>query len=234
MNKYQSFAQQGELLTLERFVHEGETVLWKAKPEKKAFIANKICTLLPVALFWLAFDAVLAYVFLTYGAAGQMLVVFVPFLALHLLPVWIWLSNVITAGKNWENTEYMVTDRRIMIKSGVLNQQVINLLYADIQNVSLRVGLIDRMLGVGDIHLQNTSQMGNMYAQNTSQMGHIRLQNTAQSGIAILDVANPEEVANQLQRLVMDIQSDIAYPNAMRPDTNPSYQSAYTGGAWKK
>ena len=36
---------------------EGETLIWKAKPKKSAFIINKSITMAPFAILWLIFDS---------------------------------------------------------------------------------------------------------------------------------------------------------------------------------
>ena len=41
----------------------------------------------------------------------------------------------------------------VIIKSGVIGIDVTNVYYADISNVNLRVGLIDRWLHVGDVYI---------------------------------------------------------------------------------
>ena len=45
------------------------------------------------------------------------------------MPVWIWLSNGLTAKKNWENTEYYVTDKRIIIESGFIGMNYQTIYY---------------------------------------------------------------------------------------------------------
>ena len=77
----------------------GEAILWQGKPKKGAFIATKSLTMMPFALLWLAFDST----FIIAGIrGGEMLGFLIPFMLLHLMPVWIWLANVITAGRRWK------------------------------------------------------------------------------------------------------------------------------------
>lgn len=192
---------------------EGETLIWSSKPKKNAFIINKVLTMMPFALLWLAFDSAFLIPIIASGQLTQMLFFIVPFFALHLMPVWIWLGNIITAGRKWKNTKYYVTDKRIILQTGFVDMNYQTIYYKDIKNVNLRVGIIDKMLGVGDIYFD----LGSYNTSNgTRTVSH-----------AFLDIENPHEIYPKLQKIVLDIQTDIEYPNALRPDENPGYNTKY-------
>ena len=121
------------------------------------------------------------------------------------MPVWIWLSHMITANRKWKNTHYALTDKRIIIQSGFIGMQYQSLYYKDIRNIQLKVGIIDKLLNVGDIYFD---------VQSSEQC-------------AFLDIEDVYEVYPRLQQIVLDIQTDIEYPNAYRPDENPGYHTKY-------
>ena len=190
----------------------GENILLELKPKKNAFVANKVLAMMPIALLWLGLDS--TFIFTAFsGNMGGMSWFLIPFFALHLMPVWIWLANVLTANRRWKNTFYYVTDRRIIIQTGFLDQALQTVYYKDIQDVNLRIGLIDRLLGVGDIYFDT----GRDYSKGKM---HTK---------AFLDVENPHEVYSRIQKIVMDIQTDIEFPNAYRPEDNPGYNTKYNG-----
>lgn len=193
-------------------VAPGEQVLLSIKPKKNAFIANKILVMMPIAILWLAFDSVFITTAFT-ADMGPMRAFILVFMALHLMPVWIWLSNVITANRRWKNTMYYVTDKRIIIQTGFLDRELQTVYYKDIRDVNLRVGLLDKLLHVGDIHFD---------------MGHIDRKGRSLTK-AFLDVEKPQEVYTRIQKIVMDIQTDIEFPNAYRPGENPGYETQYRG-----
>jgi len=196
---------------------EGESLIWSAKPKKNAFIINKILVMMPFALIWLAIDIGFITAFLSTGEFTDEIGFFlIPFFALHLMPVWIWLGNVLTAGKKWKNTKYYVTDKRIIIETGLIGNNYQTIYYKDIRNVTLRVGLIDKMLGVGDIYFE----LG-LFANLRNDSKTINQ--------ALLDVENAQEIYSRLQKIVLDIQTDIEFPNALRPDENPGYNTKYKG-----
>lgn len=193
---------------------EGETLIWKAKPKKSAFVINKSITMAPFAILWLIFDSSFITMMFKSDTPTEMLWFIIPFFALHLMPVWIWLANVLTANRKWKNTSYYVTDKRIIIENGFVAGNFQTIYYKDLTNVSLHLGVIDKMLGVGDIYLETA---GGNYVQNGRNL-------VAQ---AFLDIENPQEIYPKLQKIVMDIQTDIEYPNALRPGENPGYNTKY-------
>ena len=58
MGKYNEkyFGGEHEAYDAEQLLTEGESILWRAKPKRSAFILGKVFRMLPVALLWLLFD----------------------------------------------------------------------------------------------------------------------------------------------------------------------------------
>ncbi len=184
---------------------EGENVIIKTKPKKSAFILNRVFTMMPIALIWLTIDSFFIFNIMNVETPKAMLLFFVPFFALHLMPVWIWLGGVITASRRWKNTTYYVTDKRIIIENGFIAGNFQTLYYKDISNINLKIGIIDKILGVGDIYFESNSSMSQ----------------------AFFDVENVYDIYPTIQKTIMDIQTDIEYPNAYRPEENPGYNTTY-------
>ena len=119
----------------------GETILWRGKPKRGAFIATKSLSMLSIAVIWLILDLnFLSNAFM----GGQMLGFLIPFFALHLMPVWIWLANTVTASRRWKNTNYYVTNRRIILQGGFLAVNETSLFYKDLRNAHMKIGLLDK------------------------------------------------------------------------------------------
>jgi len=190
-----------------------ENLIWMAKPKKNAFILNKVLGMMPLALLWLAFDSFFIAQMAEVG--GSMMLFTGIFMLLHLMPVWIWLGNVITANRRWKNTVYYVTDKRILIQTGFVDQELQTVYYKDVRNVNLKIGLVDKLLGVGDIHFDLGDYYSNQKVRTLTK--------------SFLDVDKPHETYTMIQKIVMDIQSDIEYPNAYRPEENPGYNTRYGG-----
>ena len=106
MLKYDKYINYEE--TLASPLVEGEKVLWSAKPKKSAFIINKILVMMPFALMWLLFDSMFIIPISKSEEIVDMLFYIIPFFAIHLMPVWIWLGNCLTANKRWKNTNICI------------------------------------------------------------------------------------------------------------------------------
>ena len=165
-----------------------ERVLWEDKPRKSAFLITKSTTLLPIAILWLIFDLPAIRAAIEKGQVSTLL-----FFALHLMPVWIWLGNTITAWRRYSNTNYYVTDRRIVIQYGYLAVNEISLYYRDIKNVHMRVGLIDKLFGVGDICFE----VG-YYIEKGRRNLHI-----------FEELARPDEAYDKIQRIVLEARANL-------------------------
>ena len=94
----------------------GEYVIWKGKPKKSAYIADKALSMLPIAIFWLIFD--LNFLRMA-GGNGFLLM----FLLVHMMPVWLWLGNAVTSVIQWRNEDYYITNKRVIIRKGVFKPQ---------------------------------------------------------------------------------------------------------------
>lgn len=204
MSKYEQVSNSFKENNINNILVDGEQVIWSGKPKKSAFVINKCCTMLPFALIWLLFDSMFIFMFIGTGES-KMLWFIIPFFALHLMPVWIWLSNVLTANKKWKNTEYVVTDKRIVIMSGFIGMDYQTIYYKDIENVYLKVGVMDKLLKVGDIYFDTNDRVK----------------------AAFLDIEDAYELYPKLQKVVLDIQTDIEYPNNLRPKENDGYNTKY-------
>ncbi len=188
----------------------GEAILWRGKPKKSAFIASRSLTMLPIAVIWLIID--MGFISNAFSG-GEMLFFLIPFFALHLMPVWIWLGSTLTAGKRWKNTMYYVTNRRIIIQSGFLAVNEKSLFYKDMANAQLHIGLMDKLFGTGSIVLDD----GYYDSRNRRNQPGSRLEH----------LEDAQSAYNRIQKTILDIQTDIEYPNAYRPEHNPGYNTDY-------
>lgn len=209
-NTYNQNPNDGESLDL--ILAKDEKVLWRGKPKKSVFILENITTMMPIALIWFAFDGFFIATMMRTEVPSEMTLFFVFFFALHLMPVWMWLSKVITARRRYENMEYCVTDKRIIIKSGFIGANYVNIMYKDVHSVNVHVGILDKMFGVGDVMI-DTGYHGKSSKSSLNN--------------SIIDVENPYEVMQLIQKTVIDMQSDINYPNALRPKVNEGYKTVY-------
>lgn len=196
-----------DLKNIEDVIGSDEQILWSGKPKKRAFLINAFTKMLPIALIWLLFDG--AFIGLMIGTMDEIptsvKIFMTVFFLFHLMPVWIWLSNVLTANRQHENLEYAFTNKRIIIKSGIIGIDFKNVYYSEIDSVNLRVGLVDRIEKVGDIYIKSIGGANVLY-----------------------DLENPYTLTEKLQKIVVDIKTDIQFPNNLRPAENDGYSTKYT------
>ncbi len=196
-----------DLKNIEDVIGSDEQILWRGKPKKRAYLINAFTKMLPIALIWLLFDG--AFIGLMIGTMDEIptavKIFMVVFFLFHLMPVWIWLSHVLTANRQHENLEYAFTNKRIIIKSGIIGIDFKNIYYSEIDSVNLKVGIVDRIEKVGDIYIKSNGGANVLY-----------------------DLENPYTLTEKLQKIVVDIKTDIQFPNNLRPTDNDGYSTKYT------
>ena len=194
--------------SIEDIVGDDEKLLLKIKPKKSAYKFNSIVGFLPIGIFWLLIDVgFICGIALTGGVPKALWAFLVPFFAVHMFPVWICIANIVKAGRAWRNLEYAFTDRRIIIRSGVIGINLVNIYYADIKGVNLKIGLFDRMFKVGDIYISTEGKSQVLY-----------------------DLENPYFILERVQKIVIDLKADVYFPNNLRPENNDGYNTKYNSG----
>lgn len=199
---------------LKKLIGPDESIYYEGKPNKKCYIFESIFNpLLPFALLWALIDfAVLGGIFMS-GEMGNALLFIIPFMLIHLMPVWIYLGGVFFTIKKYKNTAYIVTDRAIYVSDGIFAQTFNTKPFAELSRIDLHRGVFDQMFNVGDIVATS-----NQYSEN----GRI-------ATIKISSISNYLEVYNMVKKLQTDIYTDVMYPNAKRPTENPGYNTKYKG-----
>lgn len=161
----------------------GERVLWRGKPKKSAYIADKALSMLPIAVIWLIFD--LNFLRMA-GGDGFLLL----FLAVHMMPVWLWIGSAVTSVVQWRNEDYFITDKRVIIRKGIFNPQRQSVFLRDIHTVQLHYGLLDRMFGSGDVYIN--------YAV------HRHGKHRSTSGWFLMNLQDPQSVQERIELLALN------------------------------
>lgn len=184
---------------LRKVVGEKEKIYYEGKPDKKCYVFEAIFSpSLAFAIVWGALD--FSIIGTMTSAESAITSVLLIFFAVHLMPVWIYLGGILLIRRKYRNTEYVITNHAIYVSGGVINKTIVTKTFMEIGNVHLHRGLFDQTLGVGDVVAQS---------------------------IAIRDIPNYSEIYNLVKTLQKDIHTDVMYPNALRPDTNPGYRTEY-------
>ena len=205
---------------LRLMVGDDEKIIYAGKPNKKCFIFESIFNpLLPFALIWGIID--FGVIGFSMTSKDEKAVFFlVPFMLLHLMPVWIYLGGALLSFRRYQNTSYIVTDKAIYASGGVFSRHYNTKSFAELSHVNLHRGIFDQWFGVGDI--VTTSAQANPATRN----GRMTSTN---AGISIESISNYIEVYNIVKKLQQDIYTDVMYPNDLRPKTNHGYSTKYRG-----
>lgn len=187
MSKYERLIDYWEEDSEPELLDEEERILWQGKPKKSAFILNQSIKLFPIAMVWLAFDGFFLVNLFVSGAFFEMIWFIIPFFALHLLPVWLWLKSVMTSGRLWNNTLYQITNQRLVIYSGNFGKSIQSISYSSIKNIELRTGFIDQILHVGDLYFDVTGK----------------------KPLALLDLEGAERLYPLLLKIVRNVKKDV-------------------------
>ncbi|MCI6165597.1 MAG: PH domain-containing protein [Lachnospira sp.] len=198
-------------MRLEDQLSVGEQILWRGKKAVAVSVLESIFNpFLIFALIWLLVDLSFIGMAGAFMLMGDSMGLFIlGFFAIHLMPVWIYLGGVITSAIKAKNTEYMITNKGIYVRSGLFNIRVDMKPFTDLSHVSLSQGIFDRMCGTGDVI-------------STCGHGH-------GAGGDIVNIYDYEKVYALVKKLQEDIYSDTMYPNDLRPEENHGYNTRYMG-----
>lgn len=205
---------------LRLMVGDDEKIMYAGKPNKKCFLFECIFNpLLPFALIWGLID--FGVIGFSMTSKDEKAVFFlVPFMLLHLMPVWIYLGGALMSFRRYQNTSYIVTDKAIYASGGVFSRHYNTKPFAELSHVNLHRGIFDQWFGVGDI--VTTSAQANPATMNGRRT-------STNAGISIDSISNYMEVYNIVKKLQQDIYTDVMYPNDLRPKANHGYNTKYRG-----
>ena len=199
---------------LKLIIGSDEKILYEGKPNKKCYVFESIFNpLLPFALIWAIIDFGIIGTSLLAGDPNNTLFFIVPFMLIHLMPVWIYLGGILFTTRRYKNTSYIVTDKAIYVSGGVFTHTINTKPFAELSHINLHRGVFDQIFNVGDI-IATSNQL---------------TQDSKSTTININSISNYIEVYNMVKKLQTDIYTDIMYPNNKRPKENNGYNTKYNG-----
>ena len=185
-----------------------ENILWVGKPNFLAFVIRGI-PFLCLGLIWGAIDY---FGFIRHmDATKDNMGFIIPFFALHLFPLWGSVLNIVRLILVHGNTSYAFTNKRLMMRSGFWGTDFKAIDYDKISDIEVNVNPIEYGLGVGTIQAFSgrvSARGGRIYDK-------------------FIGIENPYDIFKRIKEVTVDIKTDWNYPNAMRPGTNPGYQTRY-------
>jgi membrane protein YdbS with pleckstrin-like domain len=187
----------------------GEKILWHARPVFLPYIAHAVpIVLLGIAWAMAELDALPPALAAFAGHAH--LINGAPVL-LRLVPAAICILHGLAVALAYGNTAYAYSNRRLLVRGGLIGTSFKTVDYDGIQDMAVTVGPIERLFNAGTIRAysgRTTARGGRIYDQFVS-------------------IADPYDVFRALKQIEVDIKTDWEYPNALRPAANPGYATEY-------
>lgn len=207
------------MLDMKTLIKQNEEILWEGRPDVKTTVLESIFNpLLVFALIWAAFDLFMMKEFFSATGDGRLRTFILGFLLIHMMPVWLYLFGVITSVLRWKNTRFLITTGGLYVSGGVFTFNYEMKPWVDIGHINIHQGIFDRIFGVGDVQF---------VCGHASASSHD--DDSAHSGMKIYNISDFENVFRICNNLQTDIFSDTMYPNDLRPENNPGYNTRYNG-----
>ena len=140
---------------IENIMLSDERIQWRGVPNEECYIKSHFYVFLPFVIGWwiisLVFYLLAKYTFfsqfedLIIGVLTLMLILWC------LVPVVMFVYKLINKKLELRNTEYVVTNRRILIKHGIFYVKVISIYYEEVDFVKVKYGIGDKKYDVSNV-----------------------------------------------------------------------------------
>lgn len=208
---------------LDRMKSPGETVLWRGRPNALLFILGNPLYI-AVAIGWAIFNHSIIKNFRANGIQNvqNFEILEMPyeklfnlFFRVQYIPILIIIVLMpLYRFYILRNIEYMVTDLRVYMVSGVLGQDITSLEYREIKDLSVSVNPLEYMFRCGTVTLTPDTLV--YFSKNS---------NNIRFGRRFRHVNDPYALYNLIKQVSIDVTTDQQFPNAFRPDHNPGYRT---------
>ena len=188
------------MTTLSRLLHSDENIIWQGKPVFKAFVfAGHNIALFVFGLIFMSFPLIFFLITLQSGA---------PLFIFNLIPLLfifvgfgIFFGTPISSAFAHRNTEYAITNKRLIIQTGAIGLKTRFIDFEKIQEVNIKVGLMDKIFGTGGIYADTASSVRGWNYYSGSGRGY----NVMRPDFVALK--DPYKVHNILQEAMKDMKS---------------------------
>lgn len=187
---------------------DDEEILWTEKPK---FIPYAISGL--AAGFGIIIFVVISYVMVKNAKDGEGLSGN-SFLLFTAIPVVFFLWSFLQKLLSYSNTSYAFTNKRVMVRTGFVGTDFKSIDYDKISDIEVTVNAIERAFNVGTIKFFSGRTQ-------TDDGVTTKLYDRWEA------IPNVYEIFKKVKQISVDIKTDYNYPNALRPESNPGYNTKY-------
>lgn len=192
-----------KITKVDTMLAEGESIAMRIKPKALPFTLKKSTTAIFAGFVLIAIFVVFALsfsndfsmlalssIFKNTSFSGLKTLFIIVFL---ILPIALISIRIILAIMEHKNTEYVVTNKRVFISSGVLGVDCDHIYFYDIDSVRADVTFFEKIFGVGTVVLASDSK-----------------------GYAFRQISDVYKIANEIQAITRTEKTDALYPNSKR------------------
>jgi Bacterial PH domain len=131
-----------------------------------------------------------------------------------LIPLIAGLFTFLNKVFSFSNTAYAYSDKRVMMRTGFIGTDFKTIDYDKISDIEVTVSIVEKMYNVGTIRFFS--------GRTQTDEG-----NTTKLYDSWSSIENPYEVFKMVKQTSVNIKTDFNYPNALRPEINPGYNTKY-------
>jgi hypothetical protein len=187
---------------------DDEQILWTDKPKFIPYTITGIGAGVGIFIFVAISYAITRNAKSEDGITGN---TFIWFAAIPLLFfLWSFLQKLFS----YSNTSYAFTNKRVMVRTGFIGTDFKSIDYDKISDIEVTVNVVERAFNVGTIKF---------FSGRTQTDDGV----TSKLYDRWEAIPNVYEVFKQVKQVSVDIKTDYNYPNALRPEVNPGYQTKY-------
>ncbi|MDD5132651.1 MAG: PH domain-containing protein [bacterium] len=194
-------------MDIQQILDPNEKIMWQGKPNFLAFCIRSVPAMI-FGVFWSLFLVPFYWAWWT----GKFPIFVWAVLGPHTLVALGLLTAPLFQIIGWKYVSYAITNKRVIVQQGIIGRGYNLIDFDKISDVNVHIGVLEKITKTGSI--QVVAGMG-MTQPNTTRN-------------ALVGIENPYEVFKLLKKLYFDIKTDIEYPNKLRPETNPGYNTEYS------
>ncbi|TRO52433.1 PH domain-containing protein [Candidatus Bathyarchaeota archaeon] len=141
---------------LDRLLSANEKIVWRGKPVKKAFLLSGLMAI-PIGLIFLSFFIFWMWSTASMGAPFSFVIFGLPIVGIGLA---VTLGPFLLQILRYRNTEYVITDKRIITQTGAIGLDTRFVDFEKVQEVYVQIGWIDRLFGTGSVYAMTAGFSG--------------------------------------------------------------------------
>ncbi len=205
---------------LDKVLDENERVMWEGVPSFWPYLLGGSLITTIFGLFWL----MLLLPFIGVAVFDILFGSHIFGFGILLLPhFWVGIGLVFGIPAYqvlvYKHTYYAITDKRVILQKGWIGRDFETIDFDQITNAEVNVGVLDKFFGMGDT--------GSILISTAGSVGYGRY-GAIQKPYGIRNISKPYDVFKFFKKISHDVKTDIQYPNKLRPEENPGYQTSYT------